>query len=528
MANAVAPPPRVKGEQKRLALDKLFPSAANPRIILDDEAQKELDADVAARGVLTPLIVRKADKGKFEILAGFRRYHAAKKAKEKDVPVHIVEADDAEDAYEIMVIENLQRQNIHRLDEAQAFKHILDRNNGDFLALAKRVNKKEPYIRKTLVLNQLWLHFRDWFRKGTLEEDAAFALARLQHGDQERCYKDLEDGDKKTKRVSLADVQNWTEQHVIRDLTRVPWDVKDATLHHKAGACTTCPKRSGIAKDMFADVTAGDSCTDSACFGEKLSRHLAATRLRLGSHGVHYVLVSKHQYETEGDGENRVLGTKDYLDASVEKGQPKACDTLKKGLILKGQGTGTVIPVCLNVKCKVHKLSLGNHGARVTPEEAEKLRDQRKDRAQETEVRDKILTAVLTKTTTALDGEDMSIILNAVFGRLWHEYKKRLLKRWDLLKPPSKVKVEEPPDYDALFAKSIEGITGPGFAKALLEISLIDDVDPGPMDSKAERLYDVAKKLKIDVGQVRKDVAAAAVAVKEKKPKAKAKTKTKK
>lgn len=518
MSHAVAPPPRLKGEQKTLPLAKLFPSEANPRVIVDDDAQRELDADVAQRGVITPLIVRKADGGRYEILAGFRRYSAAKKAKLKDVPVRVVDAEKAEDAHEIMVIENLQRKDIHPIDEAIAFQKILERTNGDVLALSKRVNKKEPYIRKALTLNQLTGKFRDWYRKGTLHHDAAFAIARLQPADQDRLYKDLEDGDKEKKTVWLADVQNWTEREVIRDLTRIPWNAKDEALLPKAGACVTCPKRTSVAKDMFQDVAAGDSCTDSTCFGEKLQAHLTRARQILGSTNVHYKLISKNQYETEKVGNDTVLGTKDYLEAGDKKGE---CVT--KGLIWKGVGIGTVLPICLNTKCKIHRLSLGNHGARVSPEEAAKLKEQRHDRVQETEVRGRILSAIVTNTAdkTGLSPDDQRIILNAVFDRLWHEHKKRLLKRWDVLKPPSKVKVEEPPDYNALFRKHTEKMAAGVFAKILMEIALIDDVDPGPLDTKAERLYETAKAYKVDVAAIRKVVADEARAKASPKPKTK-------
>lgn len=497
MKGVVAEPP-VKGELKTLPVDRLFASPANPRVIVDDQAQAELNADVLKRGVLTPLIVRKV-KGRYEVLAGARRLKAAKAARQKQVPARVVEVDDAA-AHEIMVVENLQRKDIHPLDEAVNFQIILDRNNGDVLALAERVHKKPAYIQKVLVLNRLTARFKDWFRKGTLERDAAFAIARLQEPDQDRYYKDLEDGDKQRRAVSYSDVADWTMRHVLRDLARVPWDVKDAALDPQAGPCTTCPKRTGISKDMFVDVAEGDSCTDGACFSRKLDLSIAALEKKLGSVGVHYWYISKQQYETVGEGPARVLGTKDYYETTADK----KCETLTKGLVKTGPGAGTAVWICTTKKCRVHRLSLGNHGERVSAKEAEEIKEQKQDRVRETKIRDQVLTAIVNKTTAGFGKEDMALIANAMFGRLWHEYKKRFLKRHGVLKPPSKVTKEAPPDYDALFRKAAADLSAPEFAQHLIEMSLIQDVDAVPMDDQGADLYEAAKRFKIDVPQIRK------------------------
>lgn len=494
-------PPKVKGVVKRLPIDRLFESPNNPRQIADDPAQQELNADVAARGVLTPLLAREVKGGKYEVLAGARRLKAAKAAKIKDLDVRVVEADD-EQAHEIMVVENLQRKNIHPLDEAINFQLILDRTNGDATALAKRVNKKPAYIQRVLVLNRLLPKFKELFRKGTLELDAAIAVARLQETDQKSFLVHMEQS-KKANAFVLSDVQDWTMRYVLRELDRAPWDVKDPTLHPPAGACTTCPKQTGVCKDMFADIAEGTACTDGPCFSKKLDLHMVRMAAKLGSLGVHFWHISQDQYETEGKGPDRVLGTKDYLPTTADK----KCDNLTKGLVKKGLQIGTAVWICINTKCKVHKLSLGNHGERVSAAEAEKIKDQRQDRVEETKVRDRVLTAIVNSAAKGLTPDESVLVTESVFGRLWHEHKKKILQRHGLLKPKSNVKVEAAPDYDALFAAHAKDASGYYQAQLLLEMALIDEVDPGTLDAEADNLYVVAKDRKVDVKDIKAIVA---------------------
>lgn len=475
-----------------LPVNKLYASPRNPRKIVDDPSQRELNADVRVHGVMVPLIGRKV-KDRYEILAGSRRLHAAKAAKMTALPVRVVEVDDVQ-AHEIMVVENLQRKDIHPIDEAENFQLMLEKSNGDVLALEKRVNKSARYIKQALALNTLLPKIKERFRKGQISRDTAFAIARLQAIDQERLMKDADENGG----LNLSDVMEWTERNVLRDLARVPWDVKDPDLWVKAGPCATCPKKAGIAKDLFNDVASGDTCTDSACFETKTSLHLQRQKGELGTPGVHYRLINLRQYETK-DG---ILGTKDYQDAGDKK-----CEKTVIGLIAAGDRVGHTMNVCTDLRCKTHRIGMSANSVRVSAAEREKLKEARQGRADEMVIRDKVLTEIVNQTTAGLDCREMEMILGAVFGRLWHEHKKRYLKRHGLIKPPSKVKVEATPDYDALFRTHVQSCSAPQFARSLIEIALIDEVDPGVMDVKADRLYALAKSRKVDVARIKADLA---------------------
>jgi ParB/RepB/Spo0J family partition protein len=112
-------------EYRNLPLAVLTESATNPRRIFEDAALKELAESIRSQGVLSPLLVRPLTDQSFEIVAGARRYRAAQMAEAPTVPVRIVNLTDAE-ALEAQLIENLQRRDVHPLEEAQGFKALLN------------------------------------------------------------------------------------------------------------------------------------------------------------------------------------------------------------------------------------------------------------------------------------------------------------------------------------------------------------------------------------------------------------------
>jgi ParB family chromosome partitioning protein len=111
-------------EYRNLPLNVLTESTTNPRRIFEDAALKELSESIRAQGVLSPLLVRPVTEQSFEIVAGARRYRAAQLAESATVPVRIVNLTDAE-ALEAQLIENLQRRDVHPLEEAQGLRFIL-------------------------------------------------------------------------------------------------------------------------------------------------------------------------------------------------------------------------------------------------------------------------------------------------------------------------------------------------------------------------------------------------------------------
>ena len=112
-------------EYRNLPLSVLTESKTNPRRIFEESGLQELAETIRTQGVLSPLLVRPLNERSFEIVFGARRYRAAQIAEAETVPVRIKQMSDAE-VLEAQLIENLQRRDVHPMEEAQGFKALLD------------------------------------------------------------------------------------------------------------------------------------------------------------------------------------------------------------------------------------------------------------------------------------------------------------------------------------------------------------------------------------------------------------------
>ena len=143
-------------EYRNLPLTVLSESATNPRRIFEDSALKELAESIRSQGVLSPLLVRPLTDQSFEIVAGARRYRVAQMAEAPTVPVRIVNLTDAE-ALGAQLIENLQRRDVHPLEEAQGFKALVNLEDPKYSIeqVAAKVGKSPPYCAARVRLTEL-------------------------------------------------------------------------------------------------------------------------------------------------------------------------------------------------------------------------------------------------------------------------------------------------------------------------------------------------------------------------------------
>jgi ParB/RepB/Spo0J family partition protein len=130
-----------------LPIEQLVESPTNPRKRYQQASLEELAQSFRSRGVLEPLLVRPVEPERFEIVAGSRRYRAARIAELQTVPARVREMTDAE-ALEVQCIENLQREDIHPLEEAQGFRALLDLPDQQYTIarIGERAGKSAAYI----------------------------------------------------------------------------------------------------------------------------------------------------------------------------------------------------------------------------------------------------------------------------------------------------------------------------------------------------------------------------------------------
>ncbi|MDD4615587.1 MAG: ParB/RepB/Spo0J family partition protein [Alphaproteobacteria bacterium] len=162
---------------QRLPISYLQSGKYQPRTHFDDEALSELASSIQERGILEPLLVRPmpGEKNKYEIVAGERRWRAAQMAGVHDVPVLVRELSDRE-AMEFGIIENVQREDLNAIEEAEAYKRLLEEFGHTQERLAKIVGKSRPHITNMLRLLTLPSEVREMVSDGRLTHGHARAL----------------------------------------------------------------------------------------------------------------------------------------------------------------------------------------------------------------------------------------------------------------------------------------------------------------------------------------------------------------
>ena len=144
---------KVEVQKNQLAVSDLIPNKYQPRKIFDKNNLTDLTNSIKERGMIQPIIVRKSNDsgGKFEIIAGERRWLAAQRAGLHNVPVVITEADDLK-SLEFAIVENVQRHDLNPLEEAQGYKRLIDEFSYDQEKVSKFIGKSRSYIANSLRL----------------------------------------------------------------------------------------------------------------------------------------------------------------------------------------------------------------------------------------------------------------------------------------------------------------------------------------------------------------------------------------
>jgi len=147
---------RVENKTNKLSLSDITPNKYQPRKNFEEENLEDLTNSIKERGVIQPIIVRKSkeDTSKFEIIAGERRWLAARKAGLHDIPVVVTEADDLK-SLEFAIVENVQRHDLNPLEEAQGYKRLIDEFSYDQEKVSKFIGKSRSYITNALRLLNL-------------------------------------------------------------------------------------------------------------------------------------------------------------------------------------------------------------------------------------------------------------------------------------------------------------------------------------------------------------------------------------
>jgi ParB family chromosome partitioning protein len=353
--------PNTATEYRNLPLNVLTESTTNPRRIFEDAALKELAESIRVQGVLSPLLVRPLTGQSFEIVAGARRYRAAQMAEAATVPVRIVNLTDAE-AMEAALIENLQRRDVHPLEEAQGFHALLNLEEPKYSIeqIGAKVGKAPAYVASRARLTELIPAVVEAFYAEEICVGHALLLAKLQPAQQEaalnNCFREEWSGaGRKAKRIVLPvrHLQHWIEQNVLLLLKQAPFNKRDAQLLPAAGSCVECPKRTGHNKLLFADVRE-DACTDPTCYAAKLEAHV---QKQVAAKPELVQISTAYGQQQEG---SKIVTRSKYVEINPEKPDTpekakwpefKTCKFTAEAIVSEGIDKGELRKVCPEADC---------------------------------------------------------------------------------------------------------------------------------------------------------------------------------
>jgi len=160
---------------RRAPIENLQPNPRNPRRRFLDNELDELASSIRERGIIQPIVVRALKGGNFEIIAGERRWRAAQRAGLHDVPIAVVEANDAQ-SLEFAIIENVQRADLNPIEEATGYLALMDDFNRTQEEVAQIVGKSRPHIANTIRLLKLSEPVKQLVRTGKISAGHARLL----------------------------------------------------------------------------------------------------------------------------------------------------------------------------------------------------------------------------------------------------------------------------------------------------------------------------------------------------------------
>jgi len=497
---------------KFLRIAELRESTTNPRRHFDEKKLAELAENIRQHGVLVPLLVRGnvAFVG-YEIIAGARRFRAAKLAGVAELPVRVVDMGDQQ-ALEVQVIENLQREDVHPLEEAEGFERLLKMKGYTIALLAEKVGRDESYIYKRRQLAKLIEPLKQAFAEERITISHAVKLAALEAKDQQLAITDFlfdtEEGwdQDSGKRVKIADIVRspseldaWIKTEVLLDLARATFEKDDAKLLPKAGACTTCTKRTGANLALFDDTKKGDHCLDRSCFHQKQNAHLVQIEKHAKVSGRKLVRLSR---------EYRKKDTVYGPNAKALK-PTEFCDSKEEALHIDGPLVGKTVFICRDAKCKKHAdRSGGSSSARAPKPFGELWADRKKklDAKIDLEVRRELWRQIVADVPEEFNRPEMEIVARRLIECAGHDGRQALCGAL-VLEGEKRSHSYGGYDYKAPLLGYLERLADKQLPGFLMGLSLVGDLEVNSYGNREyKQLREAAELYEIDAKGIAKNV----------------------
>lgn len=411
-AVSLAPLPVTTERFERLALGRIVESTTNPRKHFDEKKLAELAESITTSGVAIPILVRPSSEHWtiYELIDGARRLRASHLAGVADIPARIIECDDRT-ALELQTIANLQREDIHPLDEALGYRQLIERNNYDVPAIAARIGKSESYVYQRLKLTDLCELGRQMFWEEKITTTMAIMLARLQPEDQAEALRD------RWAIANAKSLEDWIQREVMLDLHSAPWKKDDAQLLPSAGSCDACPKRTGASPALFPEVKKSDTCTDPKCFEAKKAAFVEVKRAEVKAKDPDAIEVSSG-YRTDN---KSLLTCTQYRELTAK--EAKESTTAKRAVVVEGHKAGKTIWI---------EPSNNRGGYQKSDAEKEAERKRKHEEQIRAEVADRCLDEMLSQVNAPIHDNALRLLTVKMLDRLTKDGQKRLAKSWEV------------------------------------------------------------------------------------------------
>lgn len=331
-----------------IPIENITITGLNNRTVFDEAKLNELAESIKSHGIIQNLTVRKNGKpGSYELVIGERRLRAAKIAGLQSVPCVIKELNDTE-FQEVMLIENVQREDVHALDESETFLKLTKSMSESEVAI--KVGKPTKYVKERLALNDLTAEAKKLFKAGTMQLGHALILCLFKKEHQTKAIQEVIQQEKGFNYFNHPqELKEFMNNRILCTLSDAIFDVNDPELVPKAGACTSCPKQSGANAELFACVTPEAKCMDQKCFIHKtevfvsLQNKALLKQFDLKKSDCPVVSTSSYAYNGE-------------LPSTKWKPVKKAdeCQTVRVGFIQHHREPMRAIMICTDKSCKTH------------------------------------------------------------------------------------------------------------------------------------------------------------------------------
>jgi ParB/RepB/Spo0J family partition protein len=525
-----------------IPLDRIAPSKTNPRKTFTQAALDELTDSVRQHGILQPVLVRPMPGDRYELVAGERRYRAAIAAGLAEIPALVRELGDAE-ALELQVIENLQREDLHELEEAEGYEQLMRLHAYTADDLAAKVGKSKAYVYARLKLCALVPVARKMFYDRKFSASTALLIARIPVADlQAKAAKEVVAGryTSSGEPMSYRDAAEHLQRHYMLRLADAVFDPADTLLIAKVGACGPCPKRTGNQPELFGDVKAADVCTDPVCFGAKREAHFKWVRAEAEAAGKKIIsgkaakAIFPYGHSTGAQGGYKALDDKNYNDPKSRTYRQLAKLAGVDVVLVEQPDTKDLVEVVPEtaMKSALKKAGLLKDDSPAKKRASDADRRERDKQKAETTLRERIFESLRGRLT--LDPEvttqDGVLVALALWDRADFAAKKKLvdLYGWnEQAQETPKKGLRTANDWDLVHAAEgrIASLpSAPELWRLMIELSVIEAVAMHPRGGEPDDLIVTAKRHGVDVEALRKEAMADLKA----KEKPKAKTKAKK